>query len=206
MCARTLSAPLTGSQYEAALRKQHASLNPRTGWASRDAAAAAAAAKRGRRSGFGADSEDEEEHDQQAGPQQQEGGPEGLEGLMQRAGGLLGQSRGGGGGRGVARLPPGSIETARMKDANQHAPHEAVVQSVEFHPSGQLLMTAGLDKRVRLFQVDGVRNPRWGRGGGGVVFRGERPTVSDLDGVRGGRLGSMECGWLCAKERREHGF
>ena len=28
-----------------------------------------------------------------------------------------------------------------------------MVQSVEFHPAGQLLLTAGLDKRLRLFQV-----------------------------------------------------
>ena len=40
-----------------------------------------------------------------------------------------------------------------MKDANQHGPSRAAVQSVEFHPLGQLLMTAGLDKRLRLFQV-----------------------------------------------------
>ena len=40
-----------------------------------------------------------------------------------------------------------------MKDANQADPSSAVVRSVEFHPSGNLLLTASLDKRVRFFQV-----------------------------------------------------
>ena len=50
-------------------------------------------------------------------------------------------------------LPPHMLEAVRMKDANQHDPSWAAVQSVEFHPLGQLLMTAGLDKRLHLFQV-----------------------------------------------------
>jgi len=37
---------------------------------------------------------------------------------------------------------------------------DAVIQSVEFHPNGQLLLAAGLDKRLRLFNVDGVQNPK----------------------------------------------
>lgn len=55
-------------------------------------------------------------------------------------------------------LPQGSLEIVRMKDANQHAPSNAVVQSVQFHPNGQLMLTAGLDKTLRLFQVDGSNN------------------------------------------------
>jgi U3 small nucleolar RNA-associated protein 18 len=50
-------------------------------------------------------------------------------------------------------LVQGSLEMCRMKDANQHGPSNAVVQSVQFHPNGQLLLTAGLDKTLRLFQV-----------------------------------------------------
>lgn len=45
------------------------------------------------------------------------------------------------------------IETTRLRDANQQEPSSSVVQSVEFHPAGRLLLTAGLDKRLRLFQV-----------------------------------------------------
>ncbi len=40
-----------------------------------------------------------------------------------------------------------------LSDANQAEPSSAVVRSVEFHPNGQLLLTAGMDKRLRLFQA-----------------------------------------------------
>ena len=65
------------------------------------------------------------------------------------AGTLLGRS---------ARLAPGLLETSRVRDANQAEPSRAVVRCTEFHPGGALLMTAGLDKRVRFFEVDGVKN------------------------------------------------
>lgn len=64
--------------------------------------------------------------------------------ILSGAGALLGQNR---------QLASGLIETTRLKDANQQEPSKSVVQSVEFHPAGQLLLTAGLDKRLRLFQV-----------------------------------------------------
>ncbi|CAI5742948.1 unnamed protein product [Hyaloperonospora brassicae] len=57
-------------------------------------------------------------------------------------------------------VPQGELEIVRMKDANQHAPSNAVVQSVQFHPNGQLMLTAGLDKTLRLFQVDGSKNAK----------------------------------------------
>mmetsp|Transcript_36137 Transcript_36137/g.71043 ORF Transcript_36137/g.71043 Transcript_36137/m.71043 type:complete len:528 (+) Transcript_36137:38-1621(+) len=59
-----------------------------------------------------------------------------------------------------SRLPPTTLQITRMKDANVKDPSKAVVQSVEFHPDGELLMTAGMDKTIRLFQVDGQRNPK----------------------------------------------
>lgn len=37
---------------------------------------------------------------------------------------------------------------------------QGVVRSVCFHPNAQLLLTAGLDKTVRFFNVDGKKNPR----------------------------------------------
>jgi hypothetical protein len=42
----------------------------------------------------------------------------------------------------------------------QVEPSQAVVRSVQFHPNGQMLLTAGLDKSLRLFQIDGGRNPK----------------------------------------------
>ncbi len=64
--------------------------------------------------------------------------------ILSGAGALLGKNK---------QLAPGLIETTRLRDANQQEPNKSVVQSVEFHPAGQLLLTAGLDKRLRLFQV-----------------------------------------------------
>lgn len=131
--------PPAGSAYEAALRKQHSSMNPRTGWAALDRKRPAK-----RSGGYGGDDSDAEE---------QEEGLE-IEGMMQSAGGLLASRSG--------RLQPGTIETTRLKDANQHEPSNAVVQVVEFHPSGQMVMTAGLDKKIRLFQVGRVdQRLRW---------------------------------------------
>ena len=135
-----------GVQYEAALRKQHKILNPRTDWAARDHTKVAKRLRAGQgEDRYGGGSGDE--------PARVTGDDVGDEGsvaaLLQQAGGLLGPTRMGL----MGRLPPGSLETSRMKDANQHDPHDSVVRSVEFHPGGQLLMTAGLDKRVRLFQV-----------------------------------------------------
>uniref|UniRef100_K3WHM9 U3 small nucleolar RNA-associated protein 18 homolog n=1 Tax=Globisporangium ultimum (strain ATCC 200006 / CBS 805.95 / DAOM BR144) TaxID=431595 RepID=K3WHM9_GLOUD len=57
-------------------------------------------------------------------------------------------------------LQQGTLDICRMKDANQHNPSNAVIQSVQFHPNGQLLLTAGLDKTLHLFQVDGTNNAK----------------------------------------------
>ncbi|KAK9839364.1 hypothetical protein WJX84_010773 [Apatococcus fuscideae] len=73
------------------------------------------------------------------------------EDLLQGAGPLLGKS---------AKLPMGRIELTRVKDANHEEPSRAVVQSVQFHPSGQLLLTAGFDKHLRFFQADGATNAK----------------------------------------------
>lgn len=71
--------------------------------------------------------------------------------LFQTAGGNLDEA---------GRLPPGKLETTRLKDANHEEPCQSVVNSVEFHPSGQLFMAAGLDRHVRFFNIDGVENQR----------------------------------------------
>ena len=55
-------------------------------------------------------------------------------------------------------LPSESISVTRVKNANQMAYSQAVIQSVEFHPNSQMLLTAGFDRTLRLFQVDGKMN------------------------------------------------
>ncbi|KAI1293415.1 U3 snoRNP protein [Mortierella claussenii] len=52
-----------------------------------------------------------------------------------------------------------SISVTRVKNANQQGYSKSVVQSVEFHPNSQMLLTAGFDRTLRLFQVDGKLNP-----------------------------------------------
>lgn len=41
----------------------------------------------------------------------------------------------------------------RPAAARQAEPSRAVVRSVDWHPDGQVLLTAGLDKRLRFFQA-----------------------------------------------------
>jgi U3 small nucleolar RNA-associated protein 18 len=60
------------------------------------------------------------------------------------------------GGRG-GLLAPGALELSRLRDANGASPSDAVVQALQFHPNGQLMLTAGFDKRLKLFQVSSIR-------------------------------------------------
>jgi len=55
-------------------------------------------------------------------------------------------------------LSPESISVTRVKNANQMGYSKSVVQSVEFHPNSQMLLTAGFDRTLRLFQIDGKFN------------------------------------------------
>ncbi len=58
------------------------------------------------------------------------------------------------------RLQPSSLHVTRMKDANMSDPSQSVVQTLSYHPNGQLLMTGGMDKTIRLFHIDGLRSPK----------------------------------------------
>jgi hypothetical protein len=69
--------------------------------------------------------------------------------LFSTAGSLLASSRN--------RLPPNILKIVRCPDANQSDYSQAVVRAVHFHPGSDpdkpLLLTAGLDKSLRFFQV-----------------------------------------------------
>eukprot|EP00051_Salpingoeca_urceolata_P019673 m.290262 g.290262 ORF g.290262 m.290262 type:complete len:535 (+) comp19464_c0_seq12:84-1688(+) len=73
--------------------------------------------------------------------------------LLRRAGPLLAGSAQ------HRRLPQASLDVTRQRDANYSVPSEAVVQATEFHPAAPVLFTAGLDKTLRIFQIDGTDNP-----------------------------------------------
>ncbi|KAJ2096782.1 U3 snoRNP protein, partial [Coemansia sp. S142-1] len=55
-------------------------------------------------------------------------------------------------------LQPTRLDTVRVRNANQTAPSQSAVLSVQFHPTSNVLLTAGLDKTLRLFEVDGKEN------------------------------------------------
>lgn len=61
------------------------------------------------------------------------------------------------------RLKPKQLEITRVKDV-QIAPGAklgpAVIQALQFHPNSELLLTAGFDKKLRFFNVDGDENPK----------------------------------------------
>ncbi|KAJ1336533.1 hypothetical protein BSLG_007317 [Batrachochytrium salamandrivorans] len=59
-----------------------------------------------------------------------------------------------------ALLSADKLDVMRLKDANQLAYSQAVVQSLQFHPYAPVLLTCGFDKTLRLFQVDGKLNPK----------------------------------------------
>lgn len=58
------------------------------------------------------------------------------------------------------KLLPGRLEFSRLVDANAEDRSKGVVNSVEFHRNAQLLLAAGLDRRLRFFQIDGKRNAK----------------------------------------------
>jgi len=62
------------------------------------------------------------------------------------------------------RLPPNTVNIMRCPDANQSDPNKSVVQAVHFHPASDadrpLLLTAGLDKTLRFFQVGAEKSEK----------------------------------------------
>ncbi|XP_068120033.1 U3 small nucleolar RNA-associated protein 18 homolog [Hyperolius riggenbachi] len=71
--------------------------------------------------------------------------------LLSKTGNLLAKS---------TSLPKGTLEIKKCLNANHERQSKAPLTTVQFHPSAQVLMTAGLDRSVSLFQVDGKQNPK----------------------------------------------
>lgn len=95
-----------------------------------------------------------------------------------------------------APLQSGVLNLRRVTNANEEDPNKAEARCVEFHPSGRLLLTAGLDKTLRIFQVDGKQNAKvqgvhmrnfpihtakFTGGGTQVVMAGRRRYFHQLD-------------------------
>uniref|UniRef100_A0A3Q0SSZ5 U3 small nucleolar RNA-associated protein 18 homolog n=1 Tax=Amphilophus citrinellus TaxID=61819 RepID=A0A3Q0SSZ5_AMPCI len=71
--------------------------------------------------------------------------------LLRRTGNFVGLSD---------SLPSGILRMKKCLHANGARPSEDRLTTVQFHPSAQVVMTAGLDRSVSLFQVDGKTNPK----------------------------------------------
>ncbi|XP_072530820.1 U3 small nucleolar RNA-associated protein 18 homolog [Salminus brasiliensis] len=71
--------------------------------------------------------------------------------LLKKTGNYVGSSE---------SLPKGTIKLKKCLNANNENPGEDRLTTVQFHPSAQVVMTAGLDHTISLFQVDGKTNPK----------------------------------------------
>ena len=72
-----------------------------------------------------------------------------VEKLLQSTAGILSQRK-------SKVLEKGSIDIVRLRDANQIARTDGDVEATQFHPSPtvSVLLTAGADRRLRLFNVN----------------------------------------------------
>ncbi|OAY69924.1 U3 small nucleolar RNA-associated protein 18 homolog [Ananas comosus] len=127
---------ISGTEYVSRLRAQHAKLNPWTDWAQ-----------------IGRKSHADDESDEESGITIARGyeGVEGDDVLRSNEELVVKDS---------VRLLPGMLEYSRLVDANAEEPSNGPINSVQFHRNGQLLLTAGLDRRLRFFQIDGKQNTK----------------------------------------------
>ncbi|XP_072259469.1 U3 small nucleolar RNA-associated protein 18 homolog isoform X2 [Pyxicephalus adspersus] len=71
--------------------------------------------------------------------------------LLRKTGNLLVKS---------TSLQKGILEMKKCLNANHERRSSGPLTTVQFHPSAQVVMTAGFDRSVSLFQVDGKINPK----------------------------------------------
>jgi len=134
---------LSGKDYQKRLRERYqktAGAAVRTDWA--DVGALAAEEERKERASDYSDSDDDD-----CGPS--------ASSILASTASLLSTS---------SKLPPNILKTIRCPDANLSDPNKSVVSSVQFHPGADpdapLLLTAGLDKTLRFFRIDGDTNEK----------------------------------------------
>ncbi|KAF5744128.1 U3 small nucleolar RNA-associated protein 18 [Tripterygium wilfordii] len=131
---------ISGSEYVSRLRAQHVKLNPGTDWALPDSRV---------RDDSGYDDELSDEEDGAVAARGFEE-LEAFDDILRTNEDLVVKSN--------AKLLPGILEYSRLVDANAEDPSNCPINSVQFHRNAQLLLTAGLDRRLRFFQIDGKRN------------------------------------------------
>lgn len=60
----------------------------------------------------------------------------------------------------ISSLPKTNLDIKVCTDANKEDPDKARLKCVEFHPSARVMLTAGLNQRLSLFQIDGKKNAK----------------------------------------------
>ncbi|XP_057439566.1 U3 small nucleolar RNA-associated protein 18 homolog [Lotus japonicus] len=130
---------ISGSEYVSRLRAQHVKLNRGADWAQPDSRTK------------GDESSDDELTGEDNGAVVSRG-YEDVDDILRTNEDLVVKSS--------SKLLPGHIEYSRLVDANKHDPSNGPINSVQFHRNAQLLLTAGLDRKLRFFQIDGKRNAK----------------------------------------------
>lgn len=126
---------ISGSAYVSRLRAHHAKLNPGTDWANLD---------------FKVKTYDSDEESEVENGAVVASGYNNVDDILKTNDDLVVK-------RGV-KLLPGILEYSRLVDANAEDPSNGPINSVQFHRNHQLLLAAGLDRKLRFFQIDGKRN------------------------------------------------
>uniref|UniRef100_A0A7N0T3H8 U3 small nucleolar RNA-associated protein 18 homolog n=1 Tax=Kalanchoe fedtschenkoi TaxID=63787 RepID=A0A7N0T3H8_KALFE len=132
---------IDGAEYVARLRAQHVKLNPGTEWAKLDSKPHSCSS--------GDEGSDEEKGAMVA---REYRDVVEFDDILRSNEDLVTKSS--------VKLLPGLLEYSRMVDANVEDPSSGPICSVQFHRNGQLLLAAGLDRRLRFFQIDGKRNTK----------------------------------------------
>ncbi|KAJ1400146.1 WD40/YVTN repeat-like-containing domain superfamily [Sesbania bispinosa] len=130
---------ISASEYVSRLRAQYVKLNPGTDWAQLDS--------RSKLDGSSDDELTDEENEAVVSR-----GYENVDDILRTNEDLVVKSS--------SKLLPGHIEYSRLVDANIQDPANGPINSVQFHRNAQLLLAAGLDRKLRFFQIDGKRNTK----------------------------------------------
>lgn len=59
-----------------------------------------------------------------------------------------------------AALPKGVLQMKKCTNANIETPSQCKLRCLEFHPTAQVMLTAGANQTLNLFQIDGKNNPK----------------------------------------------
>ncbi|RCH94460.1 U3 small nucleolar RNA-associated protein 18 [Rhizopus stolonifer] len=134
---------VNGTEYTRRLRKQFNRLHPKPDWARLPSEIVDGKRKAN-------DSSDEEEEEGEEDNLEEEARIDLLKSTM----GILDNRKD------KKNIAPTRLDIMRLKDANRAAESKALITCVAFHPNAQVMLVGGLDKVLRLFQIDGKINPK----------------------------------------------